>query len=122
MPDLQPLYNWFETDGWDSIADSQFNEEVAIPFSELFKTEFNDLALSEYDGIDLSDIKVEARLDRARYLIEESIEDYPSVHFYRLLQVNKDSPVICCLATLEDHSQPKWVWFFFKNHRLLLII
>ena len=53
-------------------------------------------------------------------MIVEAVEEYPSIHIYKLLHKNQDSPVICCLATLEGHRHtPKW-WSIFKDSQAFI--
>lgn len=114
LPNLQPLFDWFKTDGWDLITDAWYQDALAIPLTELVKQEFNDLALSGYLGIQASEITDQDRIDNARRLIHDSTDGFPSVHICKLL-TDDASPVLCCLGSLNGYDYEVDWWGIYKN-------
>jgi hypothetical protein len=120
VPELQPLYEWLETDGRDVLIDSWCNEEMAVNLNYLAQTEFIDSELGIQEGIKVEDVTDEMRLDYSRKVINDSVDDgyiCPSIHAYKLEQDNDTSPVIGCLMEIHGQSGPvlEW-WGVFKNH------
>jgi len=119
-PNLQPIYDWLEDDGWDAIVGAWSNEEMAIKLEDLAETAFDDEELAYDLDMDVKDITDEMRITRTRELINESLDDgyeSPSVHSYKLLPESDESPVIGCV--MEIHGQGGAVadwWGVYKNH------
>lgn len=119
LPNLQPLYDWFKTDGWDLITDAWYQDALAIPLTQLFNKQLNDLALSGYLGVQASEITDQDRIESARRLIQDSTDEFLSVHICKLLN-HHASPVLCCLASLNGYEYEVDWWGIYKNDRLFL--
>ena len=114
IPDLQPIYDWLEGDGFDSIVESWANEELAIKLNILAETSFNDLVLSNHQGFEIGDITDDIRFEYAIKLINQSTDDgevCPSVHTYQLDQINENSPILGCLMEIHGQSGPVIDWW-----------
>lgn len=118
-PDIQPLYDWLEEDGFDALIDAWSNEEIALKLGYLAETEFDDISLACQIDVDVKDLTDEMRIARAKELIEGAKDDgyiCPSVHSYKLDQGCEDSPVIGCLMEIHGQSGPSIEWLgTFKN-------
>lgn len=113
--DLGPIYHWFENDGWELIADSWFEDVLAVDLNDLVEKALNDLSLVSYPDVKLEEITDELRLQHARDFIDVNYGSFPIVHIYPLNQQTDDSSVICCIASLNGHEYKPESWGVFKN-------
>ena len=116
-PNLQPIYDWLENDGWDALVGIWSNEEMAINLEYLAYTEFDADELAYDMDTDVKDITNEMRVARARELIDGvKYDGYVSVHSYKLAQGNEKSPVIgCVMETQGQLGESVGWWGAFKN-------
>lgn len=119
IPEIQPIYEWLENEGWEALVGSWSNEEMAVNLGYLSQTQFDDSECAAHEDIEINDITNAIRLAYARQIIEDSIEDgyiCPSVHTYKLQHEYDASPVIGCLLEIHGQEGPvtNW-WGVFKN-------
>jgi hypothetical protein len=119
LPEIQPIYDWLEGDGWDALVGSWSNQEMAVKLGYLSQHQFDDSEVATQEEIEDEDVTDEMPLAYARQLIDDSIDDgyiCPSIHTYKLEQGNDTSPVIGCLMEIHGQAGPAADWWgIFKN-------
>jgi hypothetical protein len=115
-PDLTPLGEWLEVDGWDDLLAAWTNEDVALNLKEWANFKFSDSSLRDDEGIDDSvAITDQMRVDYARAAISDAVEqsdgyDSPSVHSFPIERKDGKQAILGC--TVEIHGQtgpvPQW--------------
>jgi hypothetical protein len=106
-PDMQPIYEWLEGDGWEAMIDAWANEDICFNLKSLAQGSFNDE--------DLADWVTDAdRLHYAKVLIKKEMVDddglNPSLHSYKLKRSNGDSVILGCKVVVAGQSGNFLTW------------
>ena len=96
LPDLSPLGEWLEVDGWDYVVDGIFSPYFHM---DVLKDFLSDEMLMDYgyvvDAIEITDaIRVEFARQKIDYLITESMD---SMHVIELESKSMPPAVLCIL-------------------------
>jgi hypothetical protein len=118
-PDLKPLYDWYEVDGWDAVISAWTHEAMAFNLFYLAQNTFEDNEMAACEGIEVDEITDELRISYARGRIESGYEDEyltPTLHSCELKRADWDSVILGCV--MEIHGQGglylNW-WGLFKT-------
>lgn len=96
QPDLSPLGDWLEVDGWDFVVDGIFSPYFHIERAKEF---FSDEALLDYGyAVEISTITDEIRLEFARHKIDYLLNDsMDSMHVIEIESTKMPPAVLCIL-------------------------
>ena len=96
LPDLSPLGDWLEVDGWDYVVDGIYSPYVDM---EALKEFLSDEMLIEYDYVEYaSEITDAIRLEFARQKIDHLLtESMYSMHVIELESKHMPPAVLCVL-------------------------
>jgi hypothetical protein len=118
-PELKPLYDWFEVDGWDAVINAWAHEDMALNLFYLAQNIFEDDEMAACEGIEVDEITDELRIKYAREIIEQGYEDEyltPSLHSCELKRADGDSVILGCVMEIHGQGGPylNW-WGLFKT-------
>lgn len=118
-PDLKPLYDWFEVDGWDAVINAWAHEDMAFNLFYLAQGVFEDYEMAAYESIEVDEITDELRISYARGRIHSGYEDEyltPSLHSCELKRGVGDSVILGCVMEIHGQGEPylNW-WGLFKS-------
>ena len=118
-PDLKPLYDWFEVEGWDAIIDAWAYEDMAFNLFYLSQGKFEDSEMATCEGLEIKELTDELRISYARACIESGHEDEyltPSLHSCELKRDDGELVILGCVMEIHGQGGPylNW-WGLFKN-------
>jgi hypothetical protein len=111
-PDIERLYEWLESDGWDALIDAWVDEELVMNLEKL-SSYFSDSELED------DTITNGIRVEHARWWISKSITnseslddfDFKSVHSYEIKRQDGKSAIIGCTIASMGQSGDEVVWY-----------
>jgi hypothetical protein len=118
-PELKPLYDWFEFDGWDAVTSAWTHEDMTLNLFQLAQYTFEDDEMAACEGIEVDEITDELRISYARGCIERSYDDEyltPTLHSCELKRANGDAVILGCVMEIHGQGEPylNW-WGLFKT-------
>jgi len=104
-PDLKPLHDWFEDDGWDEVVMS--TQGGCVDLKNLAEDHFHDESVREALDSDDEEITDHMRLSFARAFIDEQVEEArDSINPVELKVPSLPSVYLDCF--IRDQGQGGW--------------
>jgi len=113
-PELKPLYDWFEADGWDAVINAWAHEDMAFNLFYLAQDKFEDIVMAASEGFEVNEINDELRIKYARERIKKGYEDEhlrASLHVCELKRADGDSVILGCVMEIHGKGRPYFNWW-----------